>query len=183
MSMMRTEDRGRAKAFATFRVAGDDLVPDQVTKVLGFYPTLSYRKGSSYKAGPNSKAVVGKTGVWFLSTQHVVASDSLLDHLIYIFFVLGLVPSMLPKHKPMAFDGATASTFPFQVKKVSDLHQHMKQRDLKATVTCFWHGPAGAKAPAVTTPMQILQALAIDFQSDFDVEDAPEGGEGTALIG
>lgn len=178
---MRTEDRGGAKAFATFRVSGDDLAPEQITRILGFHPTLSYRKGDSYKAGRQSGAVVGKTGVWFLSTKHVVASAKLSDHIMYIFFVLGLVPSVVPKHKPMTFDGVTVSSFPLQVKVVSDLHQHMRQRALRAAVTCFWHGSARAKAPTVAVPMQILQALAIDFQSDFDVDDASEGDEGTAL--
>jgi hypothetical protein len=60
------------RAFAIPRVAGDDLAPDEVTKVLKIVRTTAYAKGEHYAAGSRSADLVGRTGVWFFSTKGVV---------------------------------------------------------------------------------------------------------------
>lgn len=180
ISTMRSEERTRSKAFATFRVSGDDLIPDQITKVLKFYPTLSYRKGGQYLAGQRSEKLVGKTGVWFLSTEDIVASDRLSDHLSFILVVLG-ISSPLSQRRSGTTDSTSVSDITLRLKSIMDLRQLMKQRVLKATVTCFWHGVAGAKPPSIPVT-QLLQTFSIDVESDFDADDGPKDEEGTPLV-
>src|ERR1700730_18817756 len=57
------------RAFATLRMAGDDLVPSHITKLLGVAPTLAYAKGERYKRSPDGAQLIGRTGVWYRSTD------------------------------------------------------------------------------------------------------------------
>jgi hypothetical protein len=55
------------KSAATLRISGDDLVPEDVSILLGSQPTTSYRKGDvkSMRSGGELKR---KTGSWSLQT-------------------------------------------------------------------------------------------------------------------
>ena len=43
-STTRSESQDAGRIFATFRLAGDGLAPDQVTKILEIVPTQAYAK-------------------------------------------------------------------------------------------------------------------------------------------
>jgi Domain of unknown function (DUF4279) len=134
------------RTFATFRVAGDSLVPEQLTKLLGIDPTLAYAKGEHYSRGPRSRDLRGRTGVWFLSTDDEVVSNRLTDHIEW------LVSRIAPN----------------QVK----LRRFIDQNSLHAVMTCFWHGPAGAKPPIVPKEARdILEAIPAKLEEDFDTDD------------
>ncbi|MGV1804126.1 DUF4279 domain-containing protein [Agrobacterium vitis] len=51
----------------SLRIAGDDLDPDEVTRLLGVAPRLAYRKGDQWK-NPKGNPLIGRTGFW---TFHV----------------------------------------------------------------------------------------------------------------
>jgi hypothetical protein len=73
----RLELSGPVRAFATLRVFGDDLAPDEVTRILKIVPTTAYAKRQHYAAWPRSQDLVGRTGVWFFSTKGIVAAINL----------------------------------------------------------------------------------------------------------
>jgi len=73
MSMTKS-DAADSVSFATFRVAGGRLAPQEITGPLQTPPTAAYRKGEKIKLEARSPETVGKTGMWFLSTDEEPAS-------------------------------------------------------------------------------------------------------------
>jgi len=142
------------RAFATLRVAGDDLVPDEVTKVLKIVPTTAYAKGEHYAAGPHSPDLVGRTGVWFFSTKGVVAGNQLADHLAFLARLL------LPGSG--------------EVGPLPRLQQLVRRKSLRVALSCFWHGPAGARKPSVPRSVSdLLKLIPAEIETDFDVDERP----------
>jgi Domain of unknown function (DUF4279) len=136
------------RTFATFRVAGDSLVPDQLTKLLGIHPTLAYGKGEHYTRGPRSRDLKGRTGVWLLSTDAEVQSNRLTDHIEWLL----------------------SRITPNQAK----LRRFIEQNSLHAVMTCFWHGPPGARPPVVPKQaLDVLEAIPAKLEEDFDADDQP----------
>lgn len=135
--------------FATFRVAGDRLLPDEITAVLQTPPTIAYQKGEKVKFGPRSPETTSKTGVWFLSTDKVVPSQNLDDHLRYIW-KMAFVPGGDPLRSLIFRD-------------------ILKKRNLKAHLTIFIHG---GKKPALHPSFEaMLKTLPMDVQIDFDSDE------------
>jgi Domain of unknown function (DUF4279) len=83
-SSTKLRQREPERAFATLRVAGDDLVPDEVTRILKILPKTAYAKGEHDTGGPRSPDLVGQTGVWFFTTKGIVAGEALSDHLAFL---------------------------------------------------------------------------------------------------
>ncbi len=48
ISTTRSQTTEPAIAFATLRVRGDELAPDEITKILKILPTKAYAKGEHY---------------------------------------------------------------------------------------------------------------------------------------
>jgi hypothetical protein len=140
------------RAFATFRVSGDDLVPGEITKILNIPPTKAYVKGEHYSGGPRSPDLIGRTGVWYFATDDVVAGNNLADHLVFLTKLL----------KP---GSGEAGTLP-------RLQQLMRRRSLRVSVTCFWYGSAGAKKPSIPRSVtELLKQIPADFETDFNVDE------------
>jgi Domain of unknown function (DUF4279) len=148
------------KTFATFRVVGDRLDPEQITGFLKVVPKYSYAKGQRYSAGNNSQRLLGKTGVWFFSTDNIVASSDLSDHLGYLLVVLFMnrnndVPT-----------GAQLANNLLTFKKL------LGAKSLKPVVTCFWHGAVGSKKPSVPAAItDIFNFIGAEIETDFATED------------
>lgn len=138
--------------FASFRVRGKSLDPSQITNILHVFPTVAYAKGMKYEAGERTGTLVGRTGVWLLSTRGTVASDNLVDHLGYIIGIL--VPDTR------------------NFEPLTKLHLVLaKHKDLKADVSCFWHGHFGETHPSIPKPMSdLLKLLPADIELDFDTD-------------
>lgn len=152
--MSETSTTRSEPAFATIRFAGDNLVPGQITQLLQVRPTQAYRKGEVYSAGPRSPKLKGRTGVWYFSTDKVVASPRLNDHVAYLFGLL------LPA--------------PDRIERLVDLRELMAKKRLKAHVTLFWHGRSKAKKPVVHPVVSaFFKLLPADIQTDFDVDEEP----------
>jgi hypothetical protein len=140
------------RAFVTFRIAGDNLEPKQVTELLGD-PTLSYAKGETYTR--KGRTYVGRTGVWFISTDGVVKSNKLQDHVQFLFQLL---------RNPMAL-----KMLPYLIK----------QKSLHAVMTLFWSGPPGAPPPHERDIDALLRLVHyIPFKIETDFADDMETSEG-----
>ncbi len=153
--MTRLEVPNIVNTFATLRFAGDALVPEEITRILRTVPRLQYAKGESYKPGPRSAEVIGKTGVWYFSTDAIVASASLADHVAFLALLLARDPV-----NPLA-DPA----------KFLRLQETMRQQALQAVVTCFWHGPPTVRKPSIPRPiLELFRLLPAEVETDFEVD-------------
>ena len=142
------------KAFATLRVSGDDLVPNEITKLIKILPTKAYAKGEHYSGGPRSPHLIGRTGVRFFATDGVVAGNNLSDHLAFLARLL------LP-------GSGEAGPLP-------RLQQLLRRKSLRVSVTCFWHGPADARKPSIPRSVtDLLKLIPAEIETDFDVDQRP----------
>jgi hypothetical protein len=153
MSTTKSDDHDTRKTYATLRIVGDNLNPEDITRILRIVPTISYVKGGKYIAGKRTGELVGKTSIWAFSTDRLVASDALQHHIDYILGIL--VPS---RQGPIP---------------LFHLHSILaKNEGLRAELLCFWHGRYGAKRPSipkyVTEAMQLIPAT---IETDFDTDD------------
>ena len=154
--MMRSDNPDTRKTYVTFRVVGDTLAPEAVTRALRIFPSIQYSKGQTYFAGSRTGNLVGKSGVWSLTTDKLVASNNLRDHLAYLLGVL--IP-----------DRQDANPL-FQLHALLSKHN-----DWRADLSCFWHGRERAKKPSipkfVTEVMNFLPAaIETDFATDSPTE-------------
>jgi hypothetical protein len=63
-----------SKTAATFRVFGDDLEPDEITKLLGKKPDRAERKGEE-RLTPNGKKLIARTGSWRIKVERRAPGD------------------------------------------------------------------------------------------------------------
>ncbi len=166
---MKSEAPSGIKTFATFRVAGDDLVPSEVTEILKVAPTRAYGKGETYVGKNTKRAVKYKTGIWLLSTDKIIESPSLLDHLRFLLQILvplRLIPGLSPLTSKLRVALAEQNTQP-----IDQLRRLLRERSLHAVVTCFWHGSAGATPPKIPKDvLYTLRRLPADLERDFDTD-------------
>jgi hypothetical protein len=137
------------RVFATLRFSGDKLDPDRISEILRAVPTRAYRKGERYFDGPYTGHLVGRTGIWFIATDDVVASADINRHLDYL---VGLI-----------FRG------PAEEDRLAQLREMMARDGVKADVSCFWHGEAGEKVPSIRGhAIKTLRDLPAEIETDFD---------------
>src|SRR5437773_2508378 len=137
------------RVFATLRFSGDQLDPGRISAILRAPPTKAYRKGEEYFDGPYTGHLVGRTGIWFLATDDVVASGDLNRHLDYLISLI--------------FRG------PGEEERLAQLREMMARDGVKADVSCFWHGEAGEQAPSMrSSAIKMLRDLPAEIETDFD---------------
>ena len=115
--------------------------------MLGVEPTTAYRKGEVYKRSRGHE-IVGRTGLWLLSSRDYVKSGELSDHLAYLKAVIF----------PPGGDDL-----------VAPLQMLMREEGLTADVSCFWYGEQGAEPPVI--PEEIRAAfsrIGATIETDFD---------------
>jgi hypothetical protein len=112
-------------------------------------PTIAYRKGEVYKRS-HGHEVVGRTGLWLLSSEGRVSSNELCDHLAYLWAVIfsaGERDLVLPLQKLMREDG------------------------LEADIGCFWYGEHGAVSPVISDDIRAAFAqIGATIETDFDTD-------------
>jgi hypothetical protein len=146
--MTKTDAQTDQKAFVTLRFAGDDLDPGDISTILTVEPTRAHRKGEEFFAGPHSGTLRGRTGIWFLATDKLVASDDLADHLRFV--------------QNLLYPGSGDN------RRVSTLREILESTHSRAHVTCFWRGDAGETAPQIPAQFKAaLKQLAADIETDF----------------
>src|SRR5260370_37700539 len=119
---------GTLDVFASLRFAGDRLQPGRITQLLRVEPTVAYRKGDVYKRSRGHE-VVGRTGLWLLSSEGHVSSNELHDHFAYLRAVI--------------FSSAGSDL-------VMPLQRVMREAGLTAHISCLWyceHGPTPPVLP------------------------------------
>src|SRR5262249_23867999 len=126
-----TKSENTTSTFATLRFAGDALDPEEISSVLKESPTHAYKKGESYRPGPRSPEITGKTGVWFLSTKRKIQSNDIVDHLNALERVI--------------------APFGDQDNRLKQIRDIMKRKNLQAHVTFFWRGRPGARHPSISS--------------------------------
>lgn len=142
------ENPNCARTWASFRLAGDALKPDEISAAVGLTPTLALAKDQEIAGGPvGKKPRHQRTGVWLLGSEHAVASTSLERHLGYL----------LEAVEPAA--GAIAAV--------------RQQQDLRADFFCYWASANGDGGPEISpTTLRRVAAmdasLGIDFFDDSD---------------
>jgi Domain of unknown function (DUF4279) len=62
------------RAVATLRISGDDLLPDEVSGLLGAGPTVSHAKGQEINL-PSGRSSITKFGTWQLSAADTEPED------------------------------------------------------------------------------------------------------------
>ncbi|QQE13336.1 DUF4279 domain-containing protein [Planctomycetota bacterium] len=75
----------------TFGIRADDLIPDEMTKLLGIQPSHSFARGDEYVGHINLTEKGVRTrehGVWQVRSEEVVKSDDLQDHVDYLIDLL-----------------------------------------------------------------------------------------------
>ena len=148
-STTKSERVQGAKTFATLRFAGDALEPERISGLLGIQPTHAYRKGQLFSPGPRSPQRLGRTGVWYLATDHLVTSNDLAEHLRFLANLL----------HPESENARG---------RLGRLRDLIGAERLEAHVTCFWHGPSGAREPGIPPEIAALfQWLPADLEKDF----------------
>ena len=135
------------RSFLTIRLSGDRLDPEEVSGVLGVRPSKAWRKGERYHAGHRAGWLVGRSGVWFLATDDCVSSSRLDDHLQFLAALLSCE---------------------------TRLREVMARNNLKAEVSCFWHGAAGEQPPVIPSEfIEKMRRLPAEIETDFDADELP----------
>jgi hypothetical protein len=73
-----------AETYACFRILGDELDPEEVTKLLKVLPTECVRRGHPVRSLHGKREVRSRTGRWELSTQGSTNSTELEEHLVLL---------------------------------------------------------------------------------------------------
>jgi hypothetical protein len=158
------------KTFVTFRVTGDSLVPDEVTRLLKVRPTYVRVKGQPYSTG-KSENIIPSTNMWFFSTEDLVASQNLFDHVRMALFVTGLLgPGGVDQLNSNDINNMT-------VRRLLALKALMLQQSAKATMTFFWHGASGSIFPKIPDALfDLLKLIEVDVDIDFDKDEETKSG-------
>lgn len=95
---LREANPNCAKAFASLRLYGDELVPENISRLLRIEPSDSAAKGSQFTSR-SGKTRTARTGLWILSTEFHIESTNLEDHIEWLMDQMepaGVIPTDLP---------------------------------------------------------------------------------------
>jgi hypothetical protein len=140
--------------WATFRLLGDRLITDEVTRRTGIEPTFASDKGALRSTGrkKKSKTITQRTGAWYLSSEGQLQTTSVERHLIWL----------LDQIEP------ARETF----LEIAETH------DAIADFFCYWlsasgHGGPEVSAGALARISRLNATLGFDFYGPYD--DTPLG--------
>lgn len=141
------ENPNCARTYAAFRLVGDGIDPQTVSRALDLDPSLARAKGEEIPAGRIGRARRQRTGVWSLSTENLLDSTSPERHLVHLLD---------------AVEPASA-----------ELHRLRATDNLQADFFCYWLSATGHGGPEVSPEtlgrIAGLQAsLGLDFYGPFD---------------
>ena len=64
-----------SKSAVTFRIGGDDLIPEEISKTLGVAPTTAQTKGEKIIGAKTGHVRTAKIGMWRLETANREPGD------------------------------------------------------------------------------------------------------------
>lgn len=137
-----SDAKADAGAYASFLITGNDVSTEFWTEYFHVSPDIAVVKGKTFTlpSGKPSKAI-GKTGLWGVSSESAVQSDSLEPHFRYLIARLAL-----PR------------------EGLSDL---VRQIGAKVRLSCFWFNPSGNRIPDVPDDIRAMMD-ALDATIDID---------------
>jgi hypothetical protein len=151
----RASNPNCARTFASLRLYGDDLVPDDVSRLMNLQPTDAAPKGFRTPA-PRGKVRLAPTGRWILSTEDQICSTVVEDHLEWLLDRLD-----------------AAGVKPLDLPGVSH-----------ADIFCYWLSATGHGGPVVSPDVlgrlagyRLLLGFDIYFGGEPREIDAPRGQE------
>jgi hypothetical protein len=171
-------------AFATLRFVGDALDSDEISEALKQKPKRAYRKGETYRSGPRSPELIGKTGLWYFTTYRVPKPTPKVCSVSVDAIRLAIRKAISPRRRRAIpskdlryhLDEIICLTAPLADgdKRLRTLREIMERKILQAHVTCFWRSCPGvekASIPSVAT--EAFARLGAGFETDFGTEDEP----------
>lgn len=132
--------------YAWLRLVSDDLDPDEVSRTLGVEASDSHRKGEPHILPGGRVKPPWSTGVWYVSSEHVVESFDLRRHLDWVIAL---------------------------VSGKTDVLAAYRQRGFVTDVPCYWVGDQVCGPRISQDQLRGLAALGLDF--DIDWADWDEG--------
>jgi hypothetical protein len=140
-------------SFVSLQITGDELAPREISAVLGITPTQAYVRGESYQLRPTSRPVRGRTGVWYFHTDQT-QNISLNDHLWNL--AIKILHGNLDRSREEL------------IHRMHEIKALIRSQKAHAVVSCFWHGPDGAKVPDIDrTLVYLFDLMGIDIEMDF----------------
>jgi hypothetical protein len=101
-------------------------------------------------AGQRAGKLRGRTGMWFLATDKLIASNDLQAHLAFLERLLCPEPG--------------------DRRRVVELRSLLERTHSRAHVTYFWRGEPGEPAPQIPNRLKsVMQTLAADIETDFGI--------------
>lgn len=151
-----TKSNHTVKAFVTFRVAGATLSPDSITKLLRIHPTHTHKAGETYSTGRSK--ITPKSGIWLFSTDKILLSKDLYEHIDLVLILLGWGRSPRDRDNVALFRLARFLR---------------KEPSLSATLSLFWYGTRDATEPKIPDSLiEFLRLMRISVETDFDRDES-----------
>jgi len=119
------------RTYATFRLIGDSISPDEVTRRLDISPSAGFAKGETRRGLVTMSSITQRTGIWTLSTKLLSNSTSVEDHLRLL----------IDRLRPVA----------------AEIRSLVQDLNARSDVFCYWASATGHGGPLV--PAQILREL------------------------
>jgi hypothetical protein len=63
------------RSVATLRIMGDELLPEEISRLLGAVPTSAYAKGHQFRSEASERVVTRKSGIWRLMAKENQPED------------------------------------------------------------------------------------------------------------
>ncbi|MEF9963573.1 MAG: DUF4279 domain-containing protein [Comamonas sp.] len=63
------------RSVATLRIMGDELLPEEISRLLGAVPTSAYAKGHQFRSEASERIVTRKSGIWRLMAKQTQPED------------------------------------------------------------------------------------------------------------
>lgn len=63
------------RSVATLRIMGDELFPEEISRLLGAVPTSAYAKGHQFRSEASERIVTRKSGIWRLMAKQTQPED------------------------------------------------------------------------------------------------------------
>ena len=131
-------------------LAGDNLDPDEIRRVLPVPPRRAHRKGERYYSGRRAGYLTGRTGIWSVATDALTDSRELADHVAALKRILVPIPG--------------------DYRRLDELHDILRT-GARAKISLYWYGHAGDTPPEIPAVLVLLaQELGATIEPDYHTE-------------
>ncbi|WP_165937807.1 DUF4279 domain-containing protein [Methylobacterium segetis] len=155
--MTSTDSRPLPATYASVVFQGVDLDPELISAIMETSPTLSYKRGDTYRIKHEIRE--RQFGLWVYSTRNVVHSSSLKKHLAALERLVIGEFSQWPN------------------KTLAKIQALVNESDIKFRVDVFWYGAADSELPEISRSFHYVVTEAggtveTDFHRDGETTQA-----------